>query len=120
VLILAFALLAGSRTCSAVSVECSGCNVVAYTIHSRLSREDIDLHTPETLKASMEATCQSSGCGKKAGRCVRLMEAHGEKMAAQIKADGLRDLLGTQRQLCGELAEECQLELYEPPKHDEL
>jgi len=29
------------------------------------------------------------------------MEAHGEKMAAQIKADGLRDLLGTQRQLCG-------------------
>ena len=73
-LILAFALLAGSRTCSAVSVECSGCNVVAYTIHSRLSREDIDLHTPETLKASMEATCQSSGCGKKAGRVRGLMQ----------------------------------------------
>ena len=74
VLILTFALLAGSRTCSAVSVECSGCNVVAYTIHSRLSREDIDLHTPETLKASMEATCQSSGCGKKAGRVRGLMQ----------------------------------------------
>ena len=74
-LILAFALLAGSRTCSAVSVECSGCNVVAYTIHSRLSREDIDLHTPETLKASMEATCQVPGAAKRLDGYVALCKA---------------------------------------------
>ena len=57
-----------------VSRECSGCNIVAYTIYNRLEKErDLALQTNDTILDAMKSTCSKSGCGVKAGRVSRMI-----------------------------------------------